>query len=103
MKVKLTGSTPTTWQLALWVFLRARETPVTVPPVPALATRTSTLPLEGCSVVDGVFTTASIISGPVVNSCANGLLTLIPCDQNLTWVKQCRNIRLDSHYDIDLG
>ena len=45
-----------------------------VPPVPAPATRTSTFPEEGLAGVDGVPTTASMISGPVVSSCAKGLL-----------------------------
>ena len=48
---------------------------MTVPPVPAPPTKASTLPLEGWLVVDGVLTTDSMISGPVVNSCANGLFT----------------------------
>lgn len=52
----------------------AREIPVIVPPVPAPATSTSTLPDEGDVEVDGVETTASMISGPVVYSWANGLL-----------------------------
>ena len=59
----------------LCVFLIAFEMPVTVPPVPAPATSTSTLPEEGFKGVDGVLTTASMISGPVVSSCARGLLT----------------------------
>lgn len=45
-------------------------------PVPAPATKASTFPEEGFAAVDGVATTASIISGPVVSSCAKGLLTL---------------------------
>ena len=48
---------------------------MTVPPVPAAAIITSTFPDDGLDDVDGVDTTASIISGPVVNSCAKGLLT----------------------------
>lgn len=59
----------------LCVFLIAREIPVTVPPVPAPATRTSTLPEEGLADVEGVETTDSMISGPVVSSWASGLLT----------------------------
>lgn len=47
---------------------------MTVPPVPAPATMTSTLPDEGLDAVEGVETTASIISGPVVHSWASGLL-----------------------------
>lgn len=35
---------------------------------------TSTLPDEGLDAVEGVETTASIISGPVVHSWASGLL-----------------------------
>ena len=42
--------------------------PVTVPPVPAPATITSTFSDEGFEGVDGVETTASMISGPVVYS-----------------------------------
>ena len=49
--------------------------PVTVPPVPAAAIITSTLPDDGLDDVDGVDTIASMISGPVVYSCAKGLLT----------------------------
>ena len=71
-----TGSTPTMMQAELWVFLSARATPETVPPVPAPPTKTSTLPEEGCVDVDGVDVTASMISGPVVSSCASGLFTL---------------------------
>lgn len=37
--------------------------------------KTSTLPVEGRSFVDGVETTAAMISGPVVSSCAKGLFT----------------------------
>jgi hypothetical protein len=55
-------------QSGLWVFLMAREMPVTVPPVPAPATITSTFSDESFEDVDGVETTASIISGPVVYS-----------------------------------
>ena len=65
---KHTGSTPTITQVELWVFLIAREMPVIVPPVPALATITSTFSDEGFEDVDGVETTASMISGPVVYS-----------------------------------
>lgn len=39
-----------------------------VPPVPALAIMTSTFSDDGLAEVDGVETTASIISGPVVYS-----------------------------------
>lgn len=39
-----------------------------VPPVPALATSTSTFPDEGRDDVGGVAVTSSIISGPVVYS-----------------------------------
>ena len=74
-KSKLTGSMPTTMALGLWVFLIAREMPVIVPPVPAPATNTSTFPDEGFAGVEGVATTARMISGPVVNSWANGLFT----------------------------
>ncbi len=59
----------------LCFFLIARDRPVIVPPVPAPATSTSTLPDEGRDSVDGVPVTASTISGPVVYSCAKGLLT----------------------------
>ena len=55
-------------QVGLWVFLIALEMPVTVPPVPAPATITSTFSDEGFEDVDGVETTASMISGPVVYS-----------------------------------
>jgi predicted cobalt transporter CbtA len=48
-----------------------------VPPVPAPAMSTSTLPELGWEVVEGVDLTASIISGPVVNSCAFGLFTYV--------------------------
>jgi hypothetical protein len=64
-----------TRQSLLCVFLMAREIPVTVPPVPAPATMTSTFPEDGVDKVEGVDTIASIISGPVVYSCAKGLLT----------------------------
>ena len=57
----------------LCFFLMARERPVTVPPVPAPAMMASTLPDDGRSTVPGVETTASMISGPVVSSCASGL------------------------------
>lgn len=60
-------------QSSLCFFRMARESPVIVPPVPAPATMTSTLPEEGRVGEDGVATTASIISGPVVYSCAKGL------------------------------
>jgi len=46
----------------------ARDSPVMVPPVPALATKTSTFPDEGLDAVEGVDVTAWIISGPVVYS-----------------------------------
>jgi hypothetical protein len=46
----------------------ALAVPVMVPPVPAPATKTSTFLDEGLSGVDGVETTASMISGPVVSS-----------------------------------
>jgi len=72
---KLTGSTPTTMQSLLCVLLIALDIPVIVPPVPAPATMTSTFSVEGREDVDGVETTASIISGPVVYSCARGLFT----------------------------
>jgi len=52
----------------LWVFLIACEIPVTVPPVPAPAIMTSTFLDDGLDDVEGVDTTASIISGPVVYS-----------------------------------
>lgn len=48
---------------------------MTVPPVPAPATMTSTFSEDGLADVEGVETTASIISGPVVYSWARGLLT----------------------------
>ena len=57
----------------LCFFLMARDRPVTVPPVPAPAMMASTLPDDGRSTVPGVDTTASMISGPVVSSCASGL------------------------------
>ena len=72
---RLTGSTPTTMQSLLCVLLTALEIPVIVPPVPAPITMTSTFSVEGREDVDGVETTASIISGPVVVSCARGLFT----------------------------
>lgn len=71
----LTGSMATTVHFELCVFLIARAMPVTVPPVPAPATKTSTLPVEGCVEVDGVAVTALMISGPVVSSCARGLFS----------------------------
>lgn len=46
-----------------------------VPPVPAPATNTSTFKEDRWPGVEGVETTASMISGPVVYSCARGLLT----------------------------
>lgn len=46
-----------------------------VPPVPAPAMKTSTLPEEGLDWVEGVETTAAMISGPVVSSWASGLFT----------------------------
>lgn len=55
--------------------------PVTVPPVPAPAIMTSTLPEDGLDDVLGVETTASMISGPVVYSWASGLLTYVKKDQ----------------------
>ena len=67
-KQEHTGSTPTTMQSLLCFRLTARDIPVTVPPVPAPATKTSTFPEEGCNEVDGVDVTASTISGPVVYS-----------------------------------
>jgi hypothetical protein len=67
-KWKLTGSTPMTTHFGLCVFLIARDTPLRVPPVPAPATKTSTLCEDGLKSVEGVETTASIISGPVVYS-----------------------------------
>ena len=63
-----TGSIPTTMHLGLCCCFNAREIPVTVPPVPAPATKTSTFPDEGRNGVDGVTVTSSIISGPVVYS-----------------------------------
>jgi hypothetical protein len=51
----------------------AREMPVIVPPVPTPVTTTSTFPDDGLDDVEGVDTTASMISGPVVYSCAKGL------------------------------
>lgn len=75
MSNKHTGSTPTIIQAGLWLFLIALATPVTVPPVPALATITSTFSDEGFEDVDGVDTIASMISGPVVYSWARELLT----------------------------
>jgi len=62
-------------QSLLCTFLIAREIPVIVPPVPAPATKTSTFPDDGFEDVEGVEITASMISGPVVNSWAKGLLT----------------------------
>lgn len=68
-RIEPTGSTPTMMQEVLCpVRLIARETPVMVPPVPVPATKTSTLPEEGCAGVEGVEVTASMISGPVVSS-----------------------------------
>lgn len=57
-------------------FFIALETPLTVPPVPALAMNASTLPEDGRDEVDGVAAIAEIISGPVLSSCARGLLRL---------------------------
>ena len=74
-ETRLTGSTPTMMQSGLCFFFIARETPVTVPPVPAPATKVSTKPLDGLFGEDGVLTMASIISGPVEYSCANGLFS----------------------------
>jgi len=71
----LTGSMPTITHSGLCFFLIALESPVTVPPVPAPAIMTSTFLDEGLDEVEGVDTTASIISGPVVYSCARGLFT----------------------------
>jgi len=65
---KPTGSIATTTHSGLCSFFNAREMPVTVPPVPAPATNTSTFPDEGRDDVDGVATTSSMISGPVVYS-----------------------------------
>jgi len=64
----LTGSIATTIESLLWVFLMALAIPLIVPPVPAPANNASTFPDDGCSGVDGVETTASMISGPVVSS-----------------------------------
>ena len=58
-------------------FLIALERPVMVPPVPAPAIMTSTLPVDGFDAVEGVDVTASMISGPVVYSWASGLLTYL--------------------------
>jgi len=69
------GSTPTITHSLLCFFLMAREIPVIVPPVPAPAMTASTFSEDGLEEVDGVDTTASMISGPVVYSCARGLLT----------------------------
>lgn len=62
-------------QSLLCALLIALEIPVIVPPVPAPITMASTFSVEGREDVDGVETTASIISGPVVVSCARGLFT----------------------------
>ena len=56
--------------------LRAREMPEMVPPVPAPATRTSTLPEVGRPESEGAVT-AAIISGPVPSSWAKGLCGLV--------------------------
>lgn len=58
----------TTMQSGLCFFLIALDRPVIVPPVPAPAIMTSTFSEDGFEVVEGVEVTASIISGPVVNS-----------------------------------
>lgn len=56
-------------------FFKLRDAPDIVPPVPAPAMKASTRPLDGLADVEGVFVTASIISGAVVYSCARGLFT----------------------------
>ena len=70
-----------------------------VPPVPAPAMMTSTLPEEGCNGVDGVKITASMISGPVVYSWANGLLTLVEVVNRGRYIHG----KAYSHCDIDRG
>ena len=69
-----TGSTAMMVQAGLCVRLMAVERPVTEPPVPAPATRTSSLREEGWAGVEGVEVMASMISGAVVCSWASGLL-----------------------------
>ena len=69
-----TGSMAMTLQAGLCARLMARERPVTVPPVPAPAMRTSSLREDGWDGVDGVDVMADMISGAVVCSCARGLL-----------------------------
>lgn len=64
-------------QSELCVFFNAREIPVMVPPVPALAIRASTFMDDGLNEEDEVEVTASMISGPVVYSWANGLFTCL--------------------------
>ena len=68
-----TGSTAMMVQAGLCVRLMAVERPVTDPPVPAPATRTSSLREEGWAGVEGVEVMASMISGAVVCSWARGL------------------------------
>lgn len=64
-----TTSTPTILHAGLCpLFLTAWATPVSVPPVPVLATKTSSFPEEGREVEVEV-TIASMISGAVVSSC----------------------------------
>lgn len=64
----LTGSIPTILAFLLCVFLMARATPVSVPPVPAPAKKASTFPEEGYEEDRDGMIIAVIISGPVVSS-----------------------------------
>lgn len=61
--------------------------------------KASTLPDEGLVEVEGVETTVSIISGPVVYSCARGLLTFQLNDQ----YRDRLNMTLHIHYDTGQG
>ena len=71
-----TGSIATMNASLLCVFFIALETPLTVPPVPAPAIKASILPEDGRDEVDDEVVMAEIISGPVLSSCAKGLLRL---------------------------
>ena len=85
-------------QPGLWARLIPFATPEIVPPVPALATKTSTFPDDGWTVVEGVDVTAVMISGAVVSSCASGLFT---CVQNME--SSVRTYKENIHCDIDPG
>jgi predicted cobalt transporter CbtA len=73
---------------------------VIVPPVPAPATTTSTRPDEGFAMVDGVETTASMISGPVVSSCTKGLFG---CELRVIGKQGVEIEGADERFDIGQG